>query len=87
MRVHQGVEGRSVTWHPDDLPEGYHATARGQAWAPDGGSLGAEVAPSPRRDRATPGRRDATKAPASCGARGRRSPRTYPAFMTEANDE
>src|SRR5690606_13666315 len=60
------VRGWPRACHPDDLPEGYHAASRGQAWrrrppAPR------QVAPLTQRDRATPGRRDGTRATHSEG--------------------
>ena len=61
-------------WHPVDLHKGYHAAAGGQAShrgrgqgrlrrTPECGRSARHVALRPRRDRATPGRRDATPGP------------------------
>jgi len=44
--------------HPVDLPEGYHAAPRAQAWQ-GRRRLGQQAAPGVRRGRATPGLRDA----------------------------
>jgi hypothetical protein len=50
-------------WHPIDLPEGYHAPARGQSQTTHTPVL-SRAAPELPRGRAAPDRRDATPAPA-----------------------
>jgi hypothetical protein len=58
-----GSVGVGWVWHPADLPEGYHAAPRGQAWQPRP-AVGRDAAPGEPRGRAMPGRRDATRLPA-----------------------
>ena len=69
------AEVRRQGCHPDDLPKGYQAEARGQA-----GQrpilLALAVAPWPRPDRATPGRRDGTAGAVSKSEQTRSEPRT-----------
>lgn len=53
----------SGVWHSADLPEGYHAAPRGQAWEARP-VVGRDAAPGEPRGRAKPGRRDAARLPA-----------------------
>lgn len=55
-------------WHPADLPKGYHAAPRGQAWDARP-AASRDAAPGEPRGRAMPDRRDATRLPACkiCG--------------------
>ena len=50
-------------WHPADLPKGYHAAPRGQAWQPRP-AVTRDIAPRAPRGRAAPGRQDAPLIPA-----------------------
>ncbi len=64
--------GVDRVWHPVDLPQGYHTAPRGQSYA-SSSPVTSRAAPGAPRGRATPGRRDATRAPACKIIRGRRA--------------
>jgi hypothetical protein len=61
--VKPGAGSGSWVWHPVDLPEGYQAVPRGQAWQARP-VVGGAAAPGAPRGRTAPGRRDATRVPA-----------------------